>query len=134
MPNRVVHFEVQAKDLERAQKFYSEAFGWEMENMGDEYNKYIVLNTGKPMDPKDYGINGGMVPADDKNWNAFSCVISVDDVKKAVEDVKKAGGTVLNEPMDIPNVGTYAQCKDTEGNYFSVLQPDLSGMEGPKPE
>jgi predicted enzyme related to lactoylglutathione lyase len=25
--------------------------------------------------------------------------------------------------MDIPGVGVFARCKDTEGNIFSILQP-----------
>lgn len=33
-----------------------------------------------------------------------------------MEDVKKAGGEVIGDKMDIPMVGIYAKCKDTEGN------------------
>lgn len=131
MPNRVVHFEIQAKDLERAKKFYTSAFGWKMEQMGPEMMNYVVITTGDPKEPG--GINGGMTQADDKKWNAYSCVVAVDDIKKAMEDVKSAGGTVLAEPMDIPTVGTYAPCQDTEGNYFSLLQPSPEMAIG-KPE
>ncbi len=127
MPNRVVHFEIQARDLDRAKKFYSEAFGWKMEQMGPEMSNYVVITTGDVKEPG--GINGGMVQADDKIWNAYSCVIAVDDIDKAMEDVKKAGGEVLGEKMDIPTVGTYAQCKDSEGNFFSLLQPAPEMLE-----
>ncbi len=121
MASRVVHFEIQAKDLERAKKFYSETFGWKMDQMGPEMSNYVVITTGDPKEPG--GINGGMVQMDNKTWNAYSCVISVDDIKKAIEDVKAAGGQVIDGPMDIPTVGQYAVCKDTEDNFFTLLQP-----------
>jgi predicted enzyme related to lactoylglutathione lyase len=121
MSNRVVHFEIQAKDLERAKKFYTDAFGWKMEQMGPDMMNYVVITTGDPKEPG--GINGGMVPADDKTWNAYSCVIGVDDIDKAMVDVKTAGGEVLGEKTDIPTVGIYVSCKDSEGNFFSLLQP-----------
>ena len=130
MPNRVVHFEMQAKDKDRAKKFYTEAFGWKMEEMGGEYGNYVVMQSGDPMpDPKDHGINGGMIPVQDKQWNAFSCTISVDDIEKAVSDIKTAGGTILDGPMDIPSIGKYALCKDTEDNFFSILQPSEEMLE-----
>lgn len=36
--------------------------------------------------------------------------------------IKKAGGTVLGEPMTIPTIGEYVSFVDTEGNRNSVLQ------------
>ena len=34
MPNRIVHFEIEAADRDRAKNFYAQAFGWEMQQMG----------------------------------------------------------------------------------------------------
>jgi len=31
MDNRVIHFEIQADDTERAKKFYEDALGWKIE-------------------------------------------------------------------------------------------------------
>jgi len=123
MPNRIVHFEIEAKDLERAKNFYKKAFGWKMEQMGANYGAYVVVTTGDPKMPG--GINGGIYPVKGKKQiNAYSCVVGVNDVKKAMESVKKAGGKVLDKkPMDIPKVGLYVKCKDTEGNRFTLLQP-----------
>ena len=123
MGNRVVHFEIEAQDVKRAKQFYIDAFGWKMEQMGAEYSDYIVVQTGKPMEPM--GINGGIYKGKTKKQvNAYRCVVGVDDVKKAMADVKKAGGKILSKkPDDIPNVGLYVSCMDTEGNYFTLLQP-----------
>lgn len=128
MANRVVHFEIEASDVDRAKKFYTEAFGWKMDQMGEEFGNYVVLTTGDPKEPG--GINGGIFQAGDKKeLNAYSCVIGVEDINKAIEDVKSAGGKVLSEkPDDIPNVGLYTKCEDTEGNRFTLLQPSPEMM------
>ena len=129
MPNRVVHFEVEAADQERAKNFYARAFGWQLEQMGAEMGNYVVVTTGDPKEPG--GINGGIfstMPGASKEINAFSCVIGVDDIDKAIGDVKAAGGQVLGDKMDIPTIGTFARCKDTEGNFFTMLQPLPTSM------
>lgn len=131
MANRIVHFEIEAKDKTRASKFYSEAFGWKMDAAGEEYGGYITVITGDPKEPG--GINGGIFQSGQKELNAFSCVVSIDDIKKCINDVRAAGGTVaehnindegkdMGEIIDIPMVGLYAKCIDTEGNHFTLLQ------------
>jgi predicted enzyme related to lactoylglutathione lyase len=122
MPNRIVHFEIEAKDKKRASKFYTDAFGWDMKEQPEEYGGYVTATTGDPKEPS--GINGGLFQVEKKELNAFSCVIAVDDVEKSMEDVKNAGGKVLDEkPVNIPKVGLYVKCEDTEGNRFTLLQP-----------
>lgn len=56
-----------------------------------------------------------------------SVVIGVGNIKKAMQKVTKAGGTVLGEPMDIPGVGQCVSFTDTEGNRVSILQPGPMG-------
>lgn len=118
---RVVHFEIEAADLERAKRFYSTAFGWELNQQGGEYGNYVVLKTGED---GTMGINGGLYQEDQKKLNAFSCTIGVEDIKASIKQVQAAGGKVESEePIDIPGVGLYAKCEDTEGNKFTLLQP-----------
>lgn len=124
MANRVVHFEIEAEDADRASKFYSDAFGWKMDKMGADMGGYVVAVTGDPKEPG--GINGGIFqppPDATEKLNAYSCVIAVDNIDESIEKVKALGGEVFGEKMDIPTVGIYVKCKDTEGNNFSLLQP-----------
>ena len=58
MPNRIVHFEIEARDRERAKSFYAQAFGWQMDQMGEDMGQYVVVTTGDPKEPG--GINGGL--------------------------------------------------------------------------
>lgn len=132
MANRIVHFEIEAQDVNRAKKFYTDAFGWKMEQQGEDFGNYVVVTTGDPKEPG--GINGGIFQNESKELNAYSCVIGVEDIDKAIADVKSAGGKVfddnktpdgqvLGEKMDIPGIGIYAKCEDTEKNRFTLLQP-----------
>ena len=135
--NRVVHFEIQADDLERAQKFYEQVFGWKFQVMGAEYGAYRVIETGPGPDEmakgnvkmEDLGINGGMMkrnaplPEDGKSPNAYTCIISVDNIDTYIAKAEAAGAKPQTERMDVPGVGVLAYCKDPEGNIFGILQP-----------
>lgn len=129
MANRVVHFEIEADDVERAKKFYTDAFGWKMDQMGGDYGGYVVVETGPREEPG--GISGGLYkdPSGKKSYNAYICVVDVADIHKAMDAVKAAGGEILGEIMDIPQVGLNVRCKDTEGNIFSLLQPSPEMMD-----
>jgi len=130
--NPVVHFEMPYEDKNRMADFYSKAFGWQAQMMGPEMGEYVVMTTTE-MDPetkfpKTPGqINGGFFKRNEVN-KVPSVVIAVEDIQAAMEKVKSAGGTVSGgskpgQPDDIPGVGLYIACLDTEGNRFSILQP-----------
>ena len=137
MGNRVVHFEIEAKDSKKLAEFYEKAFGWKLDIQGPEMGNYIVVTTGDgPI-----GINGGIYSDDPKQLNGFSCTIGVDDIEKAIADVEASGGKVFDlEAMtgrpgkwtEIPSVGKYAKCEDPDGNKFTLLQPDMSGPYAPR--
>jgi len=128
--NPVVHFEMPAENMKRMTDFYSSVFGWQTQMMGEEMGNYVVVTTsqtdekGRPMMPG--SINGGFYLKENGQPASHpSVVISVDNIKEAIEEVKKAGGKVINEPAKIPGIGLYASIYDTEGNLISILQPDM---------
>ncbi len=137
-PNPVVHFEMGYLDRARMIAFYQSAFGWNMKEYGPEMGNYVVAQTTQTDDQgmvqKPGNINGGFYQkTDDPLSQAPSVVISVDDIKAAMDDVVKAGGKILGgvdqkgnrtmEPQMIPGVGLWISAQDTEGNRFSILQP-----------
>lgn len=122
----VVHFEMPYDDAERVSAFYSRAFGWQMQTLGEEMGHYVLATTVEsdesgPISPG--AINGGLYARDPEAPPQHpSFVIAVDDVQGAIKAVKEAGGVVLGEPMMIEGVGLYAAFTDTEGNRLSILQ------------
>jgi predicted enzyme related to lactoylglutathione lyase len=126
--NPVVHFEMPYANPMRMSKFYEQAFGWETKPLGEEMGNYVIAKTAEsdPQgSPKETGrINGGFYPKkSDYPAQYPSVVIAVENLQKSAEDVRKAGGKLLGEPMDIPGIGQYVSFTDTEGNRVSMLQP-----------
>lgn len=128
--NRVVHFEIHAKDGDKMQQFYTEVFGWKITNLGEQMGNYRMIVTGEDMPGEQWhGINGGItprmgnIPESGQPVNAFVCTISVDQLDNYIDKVKKAGGSIALEKMDVQGVGWLAYCKDPEGNIFGLLQP-----------
>jgi predicted enzyme related to lactoylglutathione lyase len=126
--DRVVHFEIPADDLERAKKFYSENFGWKLTQYGPEMGNYVIVHTGPTDDqgmPQDRAfINGGLMPRDPSAKSPV-IVMAVGDADATVDKVKKSGGKLVGEIIDIPNVGRYARVQDTEGNVIGILKPSM---------
>src|SRR3954467_10156156 len=93
----VVHFEMPAEDRKRMAKFYTNAFGWKMQMLGEDMGNYTLATTTADVDksgrPKKAGIiNGGFYTKDDKKPAQYpSVVIAVDDIKKSMNKVAKAG-------------------------------------------
>ncbi len=132
----VVHFEMPYDDGKRMAAFYEKAFGWATRMLGEEMGRYVLATTtetGKNGPRKPGRINGGFYPKK-PDWPAQypSIVIAVDDVRKSMERVAAAGGKVLGEPMEIPNVGKYVAFLDTEGNRISMLEPIPMNWHAPK--
>ena len=138
--NPVVHFEMGYFDRDRMKKFYSSAFGWKMQQFGEDMGGYVVAQTAETdengMVKTPGAINGGFyAKTDNTDSHAPSVVVSVDDINAAVEAVKKAGGKIKGgmqpdgthtmEPTMIPGVGLWISAEDTEGNRFSILQAKM---------
>jgi hypothetical protein len=128
--NRVVHFEIHAKDLDKTQKFYESVFGWDIKDMGPQMGNYRLVNTGKDAPGVQWaGINGGITPRQGDGprggepVNAYVCTIEVENIDATLQKIEQAGGTVATDKMDVPGVGILAYRKDPEGNIFGVLQP-----------
>ena len=136
--NSVVHFEMPYDNPERIAKFYETAFGWKTRMLGADMDNYVLATTTETDEegPKNPGaINGGFFPKK-PDWPAQypSIVIAVEDIKDSIKQVIDAGGEVLGEPVEIPDVGQYVSFYDTEGNRVSMLQPIPHNWHAPNSE
>ena len=127
--NRVVHFEIQADDPERAIAFYKSVFNWEIQKYeGDLGWDYWMIMTA-PKDSKELGINGGLhkrpaaAPEQNMNANAFVCTMEVKDFDETAQKIKNAGGKVGMPKFEIAGMAWQGYFFDTEGNTFGIHQP-----------
>lgn len=130
MPNRPIHFEIQADDVERAKKFYADIFGWGFEDYskftGSTY--YGIMTASK--DSKEIGINGGLLkrpcpaPAPEQGTNAFVCTVGVENYDEIEKKILAAGGVVAMPKFALAGMAWQGYYIDTEGNTFGIHQPD----------
>ena len=116
---RVIHFEIFADEPERAAKFYTEVFGWQIQSWGGPVD-YWLATTGPEDEP---GINGAIA----RRMPEASATVNTIDVPDAdafMEKVTAMGGKVVTPKMTVPGVGYMAYCLDTEGNPFGIMQMD----------
>ncbi len=123
--DKVVHFEIPADDLARAQKFYRDVFSWEINKApmpGVEYYMVTTVATGEDMKPKEAGaINGGLMK---RNFpkEAPVIVINVSSLDDYLKKIEKAGGKIVLPKQTVGDFGLYARITDTEGNIIGIWQ------------
>lgn len=123
MSGRVTHFEIPADDVDRAQAFYREAFGWRTQSV-PEMNYTLVSTTeiddsGAPKEPG--AINGGLMT----RGGAFTApviTVEIDDIDDTLLTIEKLGGAVATPKTTVGDMGFAAYFTDTEGNVIGLWQ------------
>jgi len=113
----IVHVEFSAHDREAAGKFYSDVFGWKVQQV-PEMNYATFEAEGGP--------GGGFNPVSD-NYPAgtVAVYIQTDDIDATLAKITAAGGKVLVPKSEIPNTGWFAFFSDPTGNQVA-LYTDLN--------
>lgn len=120
----IVHFEIPAKNVKRASKFYSSAFGWKIEKYpGFSYWGLTTTPTGKNgMPSKPGAINGGMGKKGKNAPDLVTVTIQVKNIDSALKTVAKVGGKVTEKKTPVGDMGFTAYFSDTEGNVIGLYQ------------
>ena len=116
---RVVHFEIYADEVERATKFYSEVFGWQIHKW-DGPDDYWIAITGQEGEA---GIDGAIMGRPEPGMNGMN-FIDVASIDNFIAKIQVNGGTLVRPKMAIPEVGYTAVCNDPEGNPIGLFQVD----------
>jgi predicted enzyme related to lactoylglutathione lyase len=121
MGARVVHFEFNADDPERAVAFWRDVFGWQIQKWEGPAD-YWLASTGEGV-----GIDGALQGAPEFVEGQKTVVtVGVESVDETSAKVEVAGGSVVLPKMAIPGVGWLIYCRDTEGMLFGAMQSDES--------
>ncbi len=122
---RPVHFEIHADDPQRAIAFYTDVFGWTVNQWAD--NPYWLVSTGPTDQP---GIDGAILPRSGDRPAVGAPVVGmvntmqVDNLDTALAKAFERGGVLALDKMVIPGVGTVAYVLDSEANFIGMLQPE----------
>ena len=122
---KVVHFEIPADNVDRAKKFYKEAFGWDINQYpGMEY--HMVNTTAvdeKTQQPKEAGaINGGLTKRNNDTNKATVITVDVENIDNALKSIEKLGGKTVRKKEPVADMGFTAYFKDPEGNIVGLWQ------------
>lgn len=118
------------EDKDRIAEFYSKAFGWKMQKLGEEMGNYVTAQTTETdnnnMVKTPGAINGGFFPKK-IDWPAQypSVVIAVDDVQSAMKKLRileeKCLGNQWKFPASVCMYHLWIR-KETVAAYYSQLE------------
>ena len=119
-PGEICWRELATKDLKKAMDFYSQLFGWRLEQ-----------TKVTPMDYKEITIGGvaygGMMEINENwgenpppsHWNTY---VAVENADETAEKIKANGGDIKVPPFDAPGVGRISIASDPSGAPFAIIQ------------
>ncbi|MDB6028845.1 MAG: uncharacterized protein JWM68_5068 [Verrucomicrobiales bacterium] len=115
-PASIVWFEIPADKPERAKEFYGQLFGWKIE-LFPGMKDYWHIDTGGPDKSPDGGLMARKTPEE-----PITNYINVESIDESIEKVKELGGEICKPKTEIPEMGYFAICKDTEKNTFALWE------------
>ena len=115
--------ELVSRDTAVSGEFFSELFGWEIDQQQMGPMQYTMFKLG------DQHVGGMMaVPPDFGEMpSCWVVYLIVDDCDARVEKATAAGGKALMPPMDLPEIGRSTYLQDAQGAVLGILQPAQKG-------
>ncbi|HEV8148650.1 MAG TPA: VOC family protein [Gemmatimonadales bacterium] len=106
---RIDYIEFNASDIGKVKAFYSAAFGWNFTDYGPDYTAF-----------EDGRMNGGFAKVADEGSAGHNplVVLYADDLARAAEAIRSAGGTV-QEQVEFPG-GRRFYFLDPVGNRLAI--------------
>jgi predicted enzyme related to lactoylglutathione lyase len=118
-PGAVSWTELMTSDPQAAADFYGSLFGWTFDTMDMGSGPYRVIKVGDAAIGGIMGKPPGAQTDMPSMWGSYVTVASLDET---LETVKRLGGGVLMEPMEVKGVGRMAVIRDPNGAALSVIQ------------
>jgi predicted enzyme related to lactoylglutathione lyase len=113
---KFVWFDLLTEDVQAAQGFYKELFGWRFVDKSSNYS--VIYSGDKPI--------GGIAPHENKDPEKLESLwlasLSVENVDRAVSAIKARYGKVLDGPLDVKGRGRMAVIRDPEGAELVLIR------------
>ena len=108
-----MHWEIQARDAKRIQRFYADLFGWTIDT-ANPMNYGMVSSGGAA------AINGG-IGGSPNGASRVLVYATVEDINDVLQKAERLGATTILPRTDVGPVimGIFA---DVEGNHFGVIE------------
>jgi predicted enzyme related to lactoylglutathione lyase len=119
MGDRVVHFEIGARDPASLHPFYADLFGWRVTEVPGAGYAFVDTTGGE-------GINGGIgVSREGASWATF--YVAVEDPQALLDKVESLGGRTVVPVTKVPGTITFAMFDDPDALLVGLVR---RGPEG----
>ena len=110
----ITHIDIPVSDVSRAREFYSELFGWQIEEVpGFE---------GYPMWQAPNKISGGALASRSEDFTQPRSYVEVDSIDETLAKIKAQGATVVMEKAPIDDESWWAIFADLDGNHIGLYE------------
>ena len=116
---RLVHFEMNVKDVHKTISFYEDLFGWKFKKWDGPMDYWLIM-TGDEEEP---GIDGGL-GYEEEGFPKVVNTIDVGDIDEIIKKIESKGGAIVRPKHAVPGVGWLAYFKDSEGVMSGIMQND----------
>lgn len=121
--DKVVHFHIPVDDMERAKKFYTKIFDWDIQDTGySGYNLVQTVETDEIDVPIEPGAINGALYVRESPVEHPEITIEVSSIEDYLKKIEESGGEVITAKTSIKDIGFYAEFRDTEGNVVGLWQ------------
>lgn len=112
----IVHIEISARDREAAGKFYSEVFGWKVQQLPEmDYATFEAEG----------GPGGGFNPVENDQPAPVMVYINTDDIDATLQKIQESGGKLVRAKDDVPGMGQFVFFSDPSGNVLALWQTSM---------
>jgi predicted enzyme related to lactoylglutathione lyase len=117
-PAALIWNELMTRDYEGAKAFYSSAFGYEYDEIGDASFQYSTIKRSDGEVVGGIGAMGADVPSD--MAPAWTVYFNVADTDATAAKAAELGATIVRAPWDTP-FGRMAMIQGAQGESFSIM-------------
>jgi predicted enzyme related to lactoylglutathione lyase len=110
----ITHIDIPVSDTDRATKFYSGLFGWQIAE--------VPGYEGYPMWQAPNAISGGGLAPRSEGFTQPRSYVEVDSIDETLARVRESGGTVVMERSAISPTSWWAVFTDPDGNHVGLYE------------
>lgn len=120
--NPVVFWELASHDMEKTVQFFRDVFEWKIE-FSDRLGFYIIPE----ISPSGETIDGGVFTLKKARLPFLTVYILVDDIDAKARLIEEKGGSIVEEPKEIPSGSKICLFNEPSGVTFAMIEPNPSG-------
>ena len=120
--DKVVHFHIPVNEMNRAKKFYTDIFGWEIKEI-EKHKNYQLVTTVEADEndiPIEAGAINGALYVRETPEEYPEITIEVSSIEDYLKKIEKSGGKLVTQKTPVGDFGFYAEVLDTENNTIGL--------------